>query len=305
MFSQILSKISIVLLLLLIGGLARQRALLTEEVSKGLSRLVIVVTLPFLYFYTLATQCSRELLFGLWMLPVSAVCLVLVSYLFGRVVSFFLHLEPASRNTFTYLTAFTNCGFLAIPIAFALFNQKGVLMVVMFNVGYSILLWTLGVWTLSRTTKTGAHPLRHLLNTGTIGLVLGLLIGVFSLKLPAFFLEASHILGQATIPLALLVIGAILAGGRLRKKVSYRTISFLVICRLVVMPALALVVTALFTNLPYLIRAIIVLQAAMPSASTTPLFTQRFGGDHNLAASGVFFTTLLSIVTVPFFLSLV
>ena len=304
MFIQILSKISVIFLLLLIGALARYRKLLTDQISNGLSRVVIVVTLPFLYFYTLATQCSRELLSRLWMLPVSAVCLVLVSYLFGRTISYFLRLEPARRNTFTYLSAFTNCGFLAIPIAFALFNKEGVLMVVIFNVGYSMLLWTLGVWTLSRTTKADVHPLGNILNTGTIGLVAGLLIGVFSIKLPAFFLETSDILGQSTIPLALLVVGAILAGGGLKKRVSYRTIFSLVTCRLVVMPILALIVTGIF-NIPHLIRAIIVLQAAMPSASTTPLFTQRFGGDHDLAASGVFFTTLFSIVTVPIFLSLV
>ncbi|MEA3328794.1 MAG: AEC family transporter [Candidatus Omnitrophota bacterium] len=306
MFIQILSKISVIFLLLLIGALAKYRRLLTEEATNDISKVVVVVTLPFLYFYTLATQCSKELLISTWMLPLAAVGLVLLAYLLGWLVSSFLCLDKPRRNTFIYLSAFTNCGFLAIPVAFALFGQQGVVRVVIFNVGYSLLLWTLGIWTLSRSTnKKKVDSLKNLINTGTIALLIGLLAGSFSIKLPSFFLETSDILGKATIPLALLVVGAILAGGKLNQKIPYKTILSLITCRLIIVPAVALGVTSIF-NMPHLIRAIIVLQAAMPSASTTPLFIRRFGGgDSELAASGVFFTTLFSIITVPVFLSLV
>jgi predicted permease len=306
MFAQILSKISILFFLLLIGALARYKKLLTAQATNDISIVVVVVTLPFLYFYTLATQCSKELLAKTWILPLAAIGLVFFSYLLGWLISSFFRLDKPCRNTFVYLIAFTNCGFLAIPVAFALFGQRGVIRVIMFNIGYSLLLWTLGVWTLSHFTKKKINPLRSLLNTGTVALLLGLLVGSFSFKLPSFFLEASDILGKATIPLALLVVGAILAGGNLRRNIPYKVILSLVVCRLIVMPTLALAVTGLFSNLPHLIRAIIVLQAAMPSASTTPLFIRRFGGgDDELAASGVFFTTLFSIITVPVFLSLI
>ncbi|MEA3560602.1 MAG: AEC family transporter, partial [Candidatus Omnitrophota bacterium] len=240
MFIQILSKIGVIFVLLLIGALAKYKKLLTREAADDISRVVVVVTLPFLYFYTLATQCSRQLLMSAWMLPLAAIGLVLLAYLLGWLISSFLRLDKPRRNTFVYLSAFTNCGFLAIPVAFALFGQQGVVRVVIFNVGYSFLLWTLGVWTLSRSAGKGISPLKNLFNTGMAALLIGLLVGSFSIKLPCFLLEASDILGRATIPLALLIVGAILAGGKLNKGVSYKIILSLVVCRLIIIPVLAL-----------------------------------------------------------------
>ena len=41
--------------------------------------------------------------------------------------------------------------------------------------------------------------------------------------------------------------------------------------------------------------------ACMPIAVSCSMFTERFGGDTSLAARGIFYSTLFSIVTVPAF----
>ena len=138
-----------------------------------------------------------------------------------------------------------------------------------------------------------------------LALVLGLIVGIGSFPLPKLILGVCKLIGNATIPLALIAVGSILAQKNVQKTVSLKTISALILCRLILMPALAILFINVFDGLPKILQAVIVLQAAMPSASTTPILTKRFGGDAELAASGVFFTTLFSIITVPFFLSLV
>ena len=141
-------------------------------------------------------------------------------------------------------------------------------------------------------------------NPGTIALTLGFLGVALGVKLPHIIDGAFGLIGGITIPLAMLVIGGILAGQKFHKRVAVKLIIPLVLIRLLIIPALALGIGKLF-SFPSLILGIFVLQAGMPSASTTPLFVQRYGGDPDLAGSGVFFTHLLSIVTVPFWISLI
>ena len=303
MFLSVFSRIAIIFIILLVGILARWRRILTRESTDGLCRIAIELTLPFLYFYTLSTNLNRQLFFSLLSLPVLAIALTFVSYFLGRLFSLRLRLNSEQRRTFLFLITFPNYGFLAIPLVFALFAQEGLVRIFMFNLGITVLYWTFGVAILSGQKK-GLKILRNLVNNATLALVLGLVVGVTSFRMPQFIMEAANLIGSATIPLALIVVGSILAQRNSKRAVSLPVISTLVFCRLILLPGLAILLLNLFDGLPDLLRVIIVLQAAMPSASTTPILTAKFGGDSELAASGVFYTTLLSIITVPLFISL-
>lgn len=312
MFFEILSKVSVLFVVLFMGGLARYKKILAEDSTRALANTVLIITLPFLYFYSLATRFTLESLKTIWILPLFAIGLVVIAYMMAKAFSRFVDLPPQSKATFIYLATFTNCGFLAIPIASALYGTEGVMMVVFFNVGFNLLYWTLGVWTLkcsnpdhSRQNSSFFSSSRNLINSGTIGLLCGIIVGITALKIPGFILDSTRILGAATIPLSLLVVGSIMSKGQLQKLRTYKkSLILIILCRLMIVPTLALLVTGLFGTLSPLLRAIIVLQSAMPSASTTPIFTTRFGGDQQLASAGVFATHICSVVTVPFFISL-
>lgn len=303
MFQEIISQIGILLLIVLVGVLARFWKVLTEAVTRDLNKLVIGLTLPILYFYVLAAQTSREVLISSWYLPLLAVGIVLTGAILAYCYSRFISVPNPQKKTFLYLSSFTNCGFLAIPLALFLFGQEGVVRVVIFNLGFSILIWTLGVSILRGEGKINVI-FKNLFNPGTIALALGFLGVTLGVKLPYIIDGAFGLIGGITIPLAMLIIGGILAGQKFHKKVAVKLIIPLVLIRLLIIPALALGIGKLF-SFPSPILGIFVLQAGMPSASTTPLFVQRYGGDPDLAGSGVFFTHLLSIVTVPFWISLI
>ncbi len=305
MFASVFSRIGIIFVILLVGALARWCKVLTKETTDGLCRIAIEVTLPFLFFYTLSTSLTRQLLFSILVLPLFAIALTLLSYFISRLISFHLKLNFSQRCTFLFLGTFPNYGFLAIPLIFALFGQSGLVRIIVFNLGITFLYWTFGIAILTGSRVKGSRIFKNLANNATLALVLGLIVGVSTFALPQFILEASRLIGNATIPLALIVVGSILAQRDLKKTISFKTIFALVFCRLILIPSLTLLFINIFDNLPKILGAIIVLQAAMPSASTTPILTRRFGGDSQLAASGVFFTTLFSIITVPIFLSLV
>lgn len=301
MFAHVFSNIGVILIVIIFGAIAGKAGLLGRESRDGITKLVISLTIPLLYFYILAGGLDKELIVRLWVLPLAAVALIFYSWALGRGAGRLLKLNADERKTFTYLCTFSNCGFLAIPIAFAAFGKEGVLRVVIYNLGLTPLLWTLGVWILSGKGRYG-----NLRNPGIVAMCLGIAVGVSSISLPEWLIKPISLIGNSSIPLALLVVGAMLSAGfGIGSKISKSVMAALIGIRLIIIPLTALVVTSFFGWMDPLVRAIIVLQAAMPSASTTPIFVKRFGGDAKLAGAGVFFTTLLSILTVSMFLTAV
>lgn len=306
MIIHVATKVGTIFLMLAVGAAAKFKRLITDESLDSLCRVVLDVTLPFLFIYVLSTKCNIEALSYMWMAPLFAVLIILAGYATGRLAAAVLKVPAKKKDTFTFLVSFQNSGFMAIPLALVLFGQEGVFTVVMFTIGFNLLYWTFGVWLLSRSTASGRQSaFRNLVNPSTIALASGLILGIFCIRLPEFLLEASHILGNATVPLAMIAVGAILASAKFNKTADFKIVASVVFCRLVLVPGAFFLLLHYFKDISGLMRSMIMLQACMPSASTGPLLVKRFGGDRDLAANGVFFTTLCSIVTIPIFMGLV
>lgn len=308
MIIQILAKVGSLFLMIVVGALARFKRVISDEALDALCKIVLYVTLPFLFIFVLSSKCLGNTIFTLWKAPIFAALIILTGFIVASVAAKFLGLSGKKKDTFTFLVSFQNSGFLAIPIGFILFGEEGVLNIVIFNIGFNILLWTFGIWLCTRSEKgIKTKPLTNLINTGTIALALGLLLGIFCVKLPVFVLDTCKILGDATIPLAMLVVGAILAGGRSSDAARPRIkeMATLVFCRLILIPLIFLGVAKFIPGISDLMRSVIVLQACMPSGATSAIFAKRFGGDQNMAANGIFYTTLISIITIPIFMSLI
>jgi malonate transporter len=106
-------------------------------------------------------------------------------------------------------------------------------------------------------------------------------------------------LGHSAIPLGLLCVGASLslAGGSQDRAV----ISWILGIRLMVMPVFALALAFMLT-LSALETSILVLFAALPPASAAYILAARMGGDGRCVATAISIGTVLSVVTIPFWL---
>jgi len=296
----VFTKTGSLFIMLLVGALARYRKIITTDALDTLCRLVLNVTLPALFIYILASKCVGNTILSLWYAPFFAAAIIFVGYGVATIAAKLLKVPKERLGTFKFLIAFQNSGFLAIPIAFALFGEDGVLNIVIFNIGFNLLLWTFGIRLLKGSKeKTAIKPFANVVNTGTVALALGLALGGFCIAVPLFIMDTAKMLGDATVPLSMLVVGAILAGSGIRSKGHGRELAVITLCRIIIIPVIFLGAIRIMPNIPTLMRSIIVLQAAMPSAVTSVIFAKRFGGDYDFAASGIFVTTLCSMVTVP------
>lgn len=297
---QIFLQLLALFILLGIGAIARKRNIITADGIKSLSRIVIDVTMPAWVFAAIYKECSPGLLKMSYYLPLIGVMNVGVGYLMGLFASRITGFKDEKKGTLTYLFMINNYGFLPLPLVYGLYGDRGVLFLFLQNLGSNIFFWSFAIRVLNK--KAAESPLKSVFNVGMIAMAAGIVISIIGVKMPGFIIDSVDLLGKSTIPLAMLTVGAVLVGIDFRSEFKKLYVPVLVAGRLIVYPLIIIGICSLF-DFPKIVRDVVIITATMPSSSTTPVFTERYGGDTVLAGSGVFFTTIFSIVTIPVFLN--
>jgi predicted permease len=156
------------------------------------------------------------------------------------------------------------------------------------------------VWSLAR--EGGHHYLREIArNPLIIGTVAGLLANAAGLVFPEAVGTTLQRIGVAALPLGLLAVGAGLRLGGLRRAPALA--ATLLAIRHGVLPAVAIGLTAMLV-LPPAQRHVVVLFAALPTASSSYVLASRMGGDGPYVAGLVTVSTLLGMFSIPIWLAL-
>ena len=317
MAQVVLVKIAAMFLVIVVGWLARRRGFLAAGFTATLSRLVVDVAFPALVFTQLLRTVDADVLRAEWFSPLLSVLILFVAYFVGLVVSP-LFSGPAQRNTLIFLVTTPNWVFLPLPIAEALYGPAGVRTVLLFNAAAQLVLWSFGVWILHGSIR---QALRNLLtNTGLWATVLGIMMALLfpaaheletinatnaSLGgvLGGALVQALAMVGSLTIPLSLLTIGAQLGELTIAVHRFPRPLWGVILVRLIVAPlvtlALGFAAIQAGVQIPETTRMVCYLIATMPVAISCSVMTERYGGDGTLAAEGIFYSTLFSLLTVP------
>jgi predicted permease len=294
--------------LMAVGFALRRLAWLTAEADTSLLRLTVNVLMPALIFETVVGNEALRRPSNLLLPPVvGAVTLTAGIGLAWAAAGFAGLTEGRVRRTFAFTTGIHNYAYIPLPLCLTLFDSGTVGVLLVHNVGAEAVLWTLGVRVLSG--KRASVGWRHLMNPPIAAMALAVplnLAGAFS-RLPAgchvvtsVLATMVHWLGQSAIPVALLLIGAIVAdhlpemvGGR-----TARVVAMAIVVRLVLMPLLFVL---LARGLPCSVelKRVIVVQGAMACAVLPIALTKHYEGDPRTALQVVLGTTLAGLVTIP------
>lgn len=107
--------------------------------------------------------------------------------------------------------------------------------------------------------------------------------------------------GDATTPLTMFLIGYQLGGMKLKEILGDRNVYAVSFVKLIVVPVLALVALRLLTGEFSLMEKVLILSFAMPAASMSAIFSQQYRGEAAFATKTVLLSTLLSVITIPVF----
>lgn len=288
-----------------IGFASRKMTILKSNANHVITQLMLYITLPALILFSLHVPFSMELLSDFTWLVTMSIFILSISVLAGMWLRRKSLLPQSQKNVYESLIIFGNQGFIGFAISYILMGEQGIIYLTFFNICYLILIWTYGIYLFTKKQQILNWKVL-ILNPGILSTLLGLFIMFMPFSWPYMLLETFESIGKMTIPLSMILIGSLLAEiswSDFRKYSNNIYIWIAAVCKLLVLPSLLLIF--LFFLVPYPLLIIAVLTSAMPSASTTTVYAQKFGGDSAFASFGVLLTTMLCIVTIPLLYSLI
>ena len=290
----VISKVGVMLLLILVGYVVSKRGMLTDRGTSEVNTLLLQIVTPCLIVNSFLTS-EDSLSAGELLLSVGTSALAIgLSILLSRC---FFRKEPEGRKkVLQFAAAFSNSGFMGLPLVEGIVGSKGVMYGSFFIVVFNIFCWTYGFRMMSGGQKMSLKVL--LLNPGIIGLVFGLPIYFLDLHLPAVVSEPVGFLAALNTPLAMLVVGSYIAKVELHSFISDLAVYKSAALRLLVAPGIFLGLLLLIRPEPNLFVTSVI-QAACPAAANTVLFSVQYKRDSALASKTVAVSTVLSIITIP------
>ncbi len=233
---------------------------------------------------------------------------LLVGVVAAYVVARVLRLRIGSGlRTFTLSAGVQNYAFFVIPIIQMLFSAPGdPSMGVLFihNMGCELFVWSLGVILMCG----GAKNLRlgTLLRGPLLAVCVSLIIawtGLGSYIAQPPIMKSAEMIGAVTTPICLILFGCSMFDLREGFRWQPRLLSAGLLARLLLAPALILLLAWALPVDP-LIKRIMVIQSAIPSAVIPVILAKRFGGKPELGTQVLLSTTVCSFLTLPLWLAL-
>lgn len=283
-----------------VGFVLRKKSLLTETGTSQMSFVLTNIVTPCVIIHSLQTEKTPELLQSMG----KAAGILAGFYLVAILLTFlfFRKEEEKTRKTLRFAVIYCNTGFMGLPLVKAVLGDEALIYATISVVMFNLFAWTHGAMLMGG--KEAMSVKKALFNPGTIALFVGFPLFLFSVKLPAFLGNSIGMLSDLNTPMAMLVIGSLMATADLRASFTQKRLYLATVLRLLVVPAVVLLALAPM-KLEYLLYATCVILCSSPIAGMTPIFAVKFDGDTVSASQSVTLSTLLSILTMPVFAALV
>jgi malate permease and related proteins len=309
--TNIISPFLGLILMVGVGVLAAWQGLLNQERITMLSEIVTVLILPIFMFWNTATNSVATILSQApWMVGLG-LCGGLIGYGLATVFAWLAGWEWPRRSVLQVSGVSGNTGFLGVPVCTAIYGSQGTILSLLFDLGASIYLLTLGLSVYQKngqsneSTQERFHLLiKQLVNPIFIALILGMGFSLAGWQIPHVLHMPFEGISNTAIPVMMLILGGITYNSILHTSADKRSIILLGALKLLIMPVLFFLIVH-FLPIAGTSRGVAVIEAAMPCGVTAVTFASRYNADEKLAASATTITTLLSILTIPIFAAIV
>ncbi len=295
----VFQQMLVILILVAIGYGVYKKGWITDAGSRSMSFLVVNITNPALNI----SSAFRDDLQVTHKDILSALLLYLILYLiltaFGHLLANVLADKKENRRYYIMQVMYTNVGFIGIPLASAVLGSEAVVYVAIYNIIYNIFFYTHGYTVMFSGIENINYKVswKTFINVGTISSILCVFIFWYRLRFPAVIEDVITAGGKATTFMAMIVLGVSLAKIPLKKLVGNYRIFILWGARFLIFPIVAGIVLTRCMDMS-LMTSTLILLLAMPVGNMPLMIATQYELDTDILSSGIFISTVLSIVTV-------
>ena len=302
-FLRSISGILVILGMILVGFVIGEKGWFDDKSRGLLAKLVTQVALPCYMLYTITQRfTAADLLKMLPALRFPALSMVVLLGIATGVARIFT-VKQDRRGLFISMFFNSNTIFVGLPINQALFGDASIPYVLIYYMCNTTFFWTLGTYLIQRDGEGEAQfdlktSLKKVFSPPLMGFLLGLVLVMLQIKLPAFLASDLQYLGNLTTPLSMIFIGLSVSHVGVKQLILGKDQLLILLGRFLVAPLLMASIVY-WVPLPSLMKQVFIIQSAMPVMTNAPVVARLYGADSDYAAVMVTETTLATMVVIP------
>ena len=308
-FLSTLEQMVRVLIVIAFGYIMNKSHAVPKIAESVVSKLVTLLFAPALSFYSFATESQISSLIAFAPLVVIGLIFRLssigISYPLSKLFS---PKDKYRQGVYRYAVSFPNSGAFATPLVMAFFGTSGLFQFSLFQFTSTFLTYTWGASQMEPEHEKIPMKARLIkfINPNTVAMFSGLLLGILGAKnwMPNIVMTTFKDLSTCYVMGGLLVIGFTLADYPFKNIFNNWKIYIFSALRLLVIPAVFLVVLLLF-NASEMLCMITALAYASPCGMGAVIFPAFYGKECEDGAQMVLISSIASIITIPVMLALV
>ena len=295
MFEVMMTLFAIVI----VGYVAGRLGYMGGEFDKRLSSLVINITCPALI---LSSAMTGELPDRRLILPLLGISIITYIILTGVVfwLPRYLTKQKADEGIVGFALMFGNVGFMGYPVVASIFGHQAVFYAAVLNVVNTLAVFTVGTILIVGDLGDGKRFQKKVLySTPMLSAYLAMLIVALGIgNIPSLISQPLTMIGNITVPAALLIIGSSMSQLSLRTMLGNRTVYATTLFRLILIPLGFYYLFSAIGFDPYVVNINTVV-IAMPVATYGTILCLKYGRETTLITEVTLITTFLSMLTIP------
>jgi predicted permease len=286
--------------LVVVGYIAGKLGYLGGDFDRQLSRLVINITCPALILSSSMTGTLPDRHLILPLLLISAITYIIlagVAFLLPR----YLTKNKDDEGPVGFALMFGNVGFMGYPVVASIFGHEAVFYAAVLNVVNTFAVFTIGTILITGKSEMEGERFQKKVLYSTPMLAAYLTMAIVTLEIdniPEVVCQTLTMLGNITVPAALLIIGSSMSSLPLRSLLGNPIVYTTTLFRLAILPiGIHFLMNA--TGFSPMVVNINTLVIAMPVATYGTILCLKYEKDTTMMTEVTFITTLLSMISIP------
>lgn len=297
--SAITESVASLFIIILVGFYGSRKKIITPELNKGLTDILIKIALPFMivssFMFTYDDTIKSNVLNTFYYSLCSYGIMAAVSYIMLKPV------KNDKKTVLHFANVFVNTGYIGFPVLNSVFGSEGVVYGSIFNIFFVIFLWTYGIMLYKGKLEKGylrRELVNLMFNPSIIAVIIGIFIMVFEIEINGALLTSIKSIGSITGTISMFIIGVILSNVKIKQYFRDWTLYYGIAIKLIVIPFAIYFISLLLEGSTKAVYSVIIM-TAMPASAMTSILAESYDKEKEFAAVIVSATTLISLLTVP------
>lgn len=296
-------KVAVIFFMVAIGFFANRKDILPIESNQYLVNLLLGITTPCMIVDSMASsELTEETMTSTIQVLVGSVIFFVVMPFIAYLLVKMLRYSPARDQGVLMVTiTAVNNGFMGFPVTKSIFGDKYLLLMVISNIALTVYLYFIAIIQLNYGHKKRSsiiETLKPLCNMCMLAAVVGMIIFFGHITLPLPMIDFFGTIGDATVPISMIVVGIQLGNSNLREMFKNKKLILVSLHKVILVPFLTFLAVN-WLPLTNETKLTMIFAAALPCAVVSVALASRESKNASLMAEGVALTTLFSMVTLP------